>query len=385
MALSKFTPDLDLYDPEDEEGWVGTWEHDDGSSMYGQGDPEMGRELLAANDAEPVDFEPDAPRLAATAPAPEVLDAGAPRKPFVSPYQQEGAVPAPEPISAAPTRAPAPAAPAPAAAVTPRAGWEDDVPPQVASALRDQASAAGLNPDILAAIIKHESGWDPSNVNKSTGKHGGLIQFERDKTWPDVAKAAGHPEVTWEQALGMSAEQQIPFVVAYYKDKGLAPESTAGDYYKRTFMPAFAQEGDEFVLGEKGSNETRGGLNMGKVYEQNAGSLDLNKDGKITNGEVRQVGDTKYAAQGRAGAGAPGLRGAAPSALGGVPSTMGGMPASQIQVQGTPLSPDQLRQQQSSIASRYGVQAQAHQQAMDERLRGRQEAMAYVQQTAEQQ
>lgn len=378
MALRKFIPDLDLYDPDDEEGWIGTWEHDDGSSLYGLGDPEDGRALLAANDAEGP--EPGAPN-----PNQAALDANQPQADFQSPYQQQRGPMSPAAAPAAPAAAPVPA---PAAAVVPRAGWEDDVPPQVASALRDQATAANLNPDILAAIIKHESGWNPASVNKDTGKHGGLIQFDRDATWPGVAKAAGRPDVSFEQALGMSAEEQIPFVVAYYKDKGLTPESTAGDYYKRTFMPGFAQEGDDFVLGEKDSKESIGNLNKGKVWEQNQG-LDLNKDGRITNGEVRQVGDNKYAAQGAAGArpGMPGPGGAQlPAAAMGsqFPSTMNGLPASQIQMNGVPLTPEQIRQQQQGITQRFATTAQAHQQAQDARLQGRQEAMTYVQQLAEQ-
>jgi hypothetical protein len=374
MALRKFTPDLDLYDPDDDEGWIGTWEHDDGTSLYGQGDPDMGRELLAANDAEPLGpdgIEPNQP----------ALDANAPRADFQSPYQspdREAMTPAPARVQspAVPQSSPAPMAGADA--IAPSAGWDDDVPPQVASALREQAEAAGLNPDILAAIIKHESGWDPSRVNKDTGKHGGLIQFDRDVTWPGVAKAAGRPDVTWEQALGMSAEEQVPFVVAYYKDKGLRPESSAGDYYKRTFMPGFAGEKDDFVLGERGSDARVGNLRSGTVYEQNQ-SLDLNKDGRITNAEVAQTGENKYRAGGAGGRSAPMAPGA-PASMGapplgaGMPSSMAGMPASEMQVNGVPMSSDQMARRQQGIMDSTHMQMAATQQAEKARVEGRAEA-----------
>jgi hypothetical protein len=202
MALRKFTPDPDLFDPEDPEGWYGTWEHDDGSTLYGQGTEDIGRPLLdqqedpriAANDAtepNPDDARRYAEELGITdpiVPQEQKLDAGAPLQP--KPV-------APAPTAAAPVN---PAAP-PADGST----WDDDIPPQVAGSLRQQAAAAGLSPDALAAVIKHESGWNPSVGSQGdAGKdvHAGLIQFSRN-LWPGVAAAAGRPDVSFEEMRGM--------------------------------------------------------------------------------------------------------------------------------------------------------------------------------------
>lgn len=403
MALKKFVPDPDI-DPDDEEAFgTGDWFHDDGTQLYGQGDPELARELLARNDASPA--EADARRYSE-----ELGLRGANGQPLLGSNDERadvtGSPISPEEVKArryaeelgvtdilpkAKPASPGPAAPS--GAPEGKGGWEDAVPPQVSNALREQATAAGLNPDILAAIVSQESGWNPAEVNKKTGKHAGLIQFS-EAGWKGVANAAGRPDVSWQEMRGMSAEEQVPFVVAYYKDKGLTPESTAGDYYKRTFMPGFAKEGDDFVLGERGSQEMKGDVRSGKVWDQNRG-LDLDGDGRITNGEVRAVGDRKYASQhggggaggglpvgvGGAGAGAPGAPQAFPQ--GGMPPTVAGLPAHAATVSGTPLTAQQIADRRQGILDRTDSAVTAQQQATAARLQGRQEAMAYVQQTSQ--
>jgi hypothetical protein len=363
MALRKFTPDPDLFDPEDPEGWYGTWEHDDGSSLYGQGTEEMGRPLMANPAAE----QPDQ-RTAEFTPADARAWAaeGGQQSPR-PPDETEQVLDAPPPLTQSKPAPVAPPAPAPAPHASEGSAWEDSVPPQVAAALHQNAEAAGLNPAALANIIQHESGWNPASVNAKTGKHAGLIQFSQDG-WGQVAAAAGHPDVTWDQMKGMSAEEQIPFVVAYYKGKGLTPESGASDYAMSTFMPAYKGEGDDFVLGEKDSNEMRGDVRSGKVWEQNQG-LDLNKDGKITKGEVGQAYGGKPGAPG-----APrGTGGGMPP--GGVPSSMGGLPLAAAEVQGVPLTPEQVQQRQQDVAQRYAAQAGGRAQADAARIQGKQEVL----------
>lgn len=379
MALRKFTPDPDLFDPEDPEGWYGTWEHDDGSTLYGQGTEDIGRPLLdqqedpriAANDAtepNPDDARRYAEELGITdpiVPQEQKLDAGAPLQP--KPV-------APAPTAAAPVN--------PAAPPDDGSAWDDDIPPQVAGSLRQQAAAAGLSPDALAAVIKHESGWNPSVGSQGdAGKdvHAGLIQFSRN-LWPGVAAAAGRPDVSFEEMRGMSAEDQIPFVVAYYKGKGLSPDSPEGDYRLATYKPAHLKEGDDFVLddasnpkGVRVKPETarldKNGDGVINSYEQNAG-LDTDGDGKVTAGEVRA---------GPRGAGGTAPRGAqAPGAQplgGGFPSSMNGIPAAAAEVQGMPLTPEQIDQRQKDVGQRYAVQAAAQQQGIAQRLQGRQEVM----------
>lgn len=368
MALRKFTPDPDLFDPEDDEAWYGTWEHDDGSSLYGQGDPEMGRELLAANDAQPAPASPYGQQNMSHAPR-EVLDAGMVHAPprGLDPALEAESIGQPPPMIARPPEAPEPSP-----------DWANDIPPAVAMALEQHAGDAGLNPQSVAAIIKHESGWNPAAVNSKTGKHAGLIQFSQDG-WGEVAKAAGQPDVTWEEMRNMSAEEQLPFVVAYYKGKGLKPESTTADYAMRTFMPAYANEGDDFVLGEQGSQQMLGDVRSGKVFEQNQ-ALDLNKDGKITKGEVGEA----YAGQGA-------RPGTAPAAVGGLaprgtmPSSMGGLPMAEVQQSGIPLTPEQMAQRQSDVGQRYAAVAGMQQQAIQERIRGREEVQAEWQNAYQQQ
>lgn len=381
MALRKFTPDPDLFDPEDPEGWYGTWEHDDGSKLYGQGTEDMGRPLLA----DPMADEPDQ-RTAEFSPAEAREWAGSGGQQLARPEDEtEQKLDAPPPLQ---QPKPAPTAPA-AAPVNPAiadpaapadGGWDDDVPPQVAGSLRQQAAAAGLSPDALAAVIKHESGWNPSvgsQGDAGSDVHAGLIQFSKN-LWPGVAAAAGRPDVSFEEMRGMSAEDQIPFVVAYYKGKGLTPDSAPGDYKLATYKPKYLKEGDDFVLDDAASTKgvkvkpetarlDRNGDGIINSYEQNA-SLDTNKDGKVTAGEVR----------GGQSAGAAPRANQAPGAQplgGGFPSSMNGIPAAAVEVQGMPLTPEQIDQRQKDVGQRYAVQAGAQQQGLAQRVAGRQEVM----------
>lgn len=369
MALRSFTPDPDLFDADDDEAWYGTWGHDDGTELYGQGDPELGRELLAANDAQPAASPYGQQHMTPAQPPPEsreVLDTGAPMPP-------KGLAPA---LQAPPIGQPTASA------------WEDDVPPQVAQALRQHADAAGLSPDALAAVIKHESGWDPSIGSAGDAgkdRHSGLIQFS-EKHWPGVAAAAGRPDVSYDEMLAMSAEEQLPFVVAYYKGKGLTPQSTEGDYRLATYKPKHLGEGDDFVLDDGASDQgiaaddknrrlDRNGDGIINSYEQNAG-LDKNQDGKITAGEVRG---------GPSGGVAPAAPGVASAPRGTIPSTLGGLPMAEAQQSGIPLTPEQMAQRQQDVGQRYAAVAGMQQQAIAERIRGREEVQAEWQNAYQQQ
>lgn len=448
MALRKFTPDPDLFDPEDPEAWYGTWEHDDGSSLYGQGDPDIGQQLmaqqqaqpdqrLAQNAPEPSDFRMDAPPTG-LAPPPSI--ARPPEQSFetaLSPseeqqfqswkkqyapqdsgadYDLRGAFKAGVAPDAASGHWPdtfkkpnhptfsvesqyASAAPDKAGSwngdqyVPAGAGgadWADDVPPQVSTALAQHATEAGLDPARLAAVIKHESGWDPSkgsNGDAGQDVHAGLIQFSR-KLWPGVAEAAGRPDVSFEEMRAMSAEEQVPFVVAYYKGKGLTPESSEGDYRLATYKPAHLGEGDDFVLDDAASDKgipvkpenarlDKNGDGIINSYEQNAG-LDKNGDGKITAGEVR-------GGPGGAAGAAPALRGMGGAPGMQIPGQAGGLPLAEVQMQGPPLSPADIAAKQQNVQGRYAALAQAQQEAQNQRLAGREEVMQQWTQAYQQQ
>src|SRR5512143_794430 len=142
------------------------------------------------------------------------------------------------------------------------------------------ALAYGLNPNYVAAVIAFESGFNPKAMNPDGGALG-LIQW-RKTIFPAVAKKAGM-KVDWSELPRLSAEEQLPLVFAYYADKPIRETSNASDYYLAVFLPIGVGKAPDFVLGEKGSNETHpGGLSLGKVYELNKG-LDKNpQNGLIT-------------------------------------------------------------------------------------------------------
>lgn len=134
--------------------------------------------------------------------------------------------------------------------------------------LEKVANKLGVRANDLLAIMKQESGVDPSRVN-STSKATGLIQF-----MPDTARRLG---TTTDALAKMSAVEQLDYVYLYYKSVKLKPGSDVGDMYVATFYPAAAGQPDNYVISSRGN----------KVYNQNAG-LDRNKDGTITVGDVKK-------------------------------------------------------------------------------------------------
>jgi len=153
-------------------------------------------------------------------------------------------------------------------------------------ALFERATAAGLNPSYIAAVIRLESNFDPNVQNALGAPALGLVQFWKT-FFTGVARKAGQPRARWEDLRTSTALQQIPFVIANFTGKRLGPSSTPGDYYMANFMPAFVGRPPNFVLGEKDSTERLPGTNLekGKVYAQNFG-LDADGDGRITVGDV---------------------------------------------------------------------------------------------------
>lgn len=144
----------------------------------------------------------------------------------------------------------------------------------------------GFNPNYIAAVMRLESNFDPNIQNLQGAPALGLIQFWKS-FFPPVAAKAGFPNTTWEDLRHMSAVEQLPFVFASFKGKGLNASSSPTDYYMANFMPAFVGKPDSFVLGEKDSDEFVPGtqLRKSKVYDQNFG-LDSDGDGVITVGDV---------------------------------------------------------------------------------------------------
>ena len=140
--------------------------------------------------------------------------------------------------------------------------------------LQKIADALGVKAADLLAIMKFESGVDPSKFNAAGSKAVGLIQF-----MPDTAAGLG---TSTAELARMSAVEQLDYVYKYYKQY-VRPGATRGDIYLATFFPAATQQHDDYVIGKKGAP----GLS-GKRYSQNTG-LDINRNGLITAGDVRNA------------------------------------------------------------------------------------------------
>jgi hypothetical protein len=142
--------------------------------------------------------------------------------------------------------------------------------------------AANLNIPVnwMYAVIENESGFDPSIPNQLYVQQGrgadaavGLIQF-----MPDTARALG---TSTEELAGMSRTDQLVYVERYleqYSDKIQSPE----DVYLATFYPRALGEDDSFVIGSERSNSRIAAITRDNPI------FDLNRDGGITVGEVKQ-------------------------------------------------------------------------------------------------
>jgi hypothetical protein len=142
------------------------------------------------------------------------------------------------------------------------------------------AEAVGADPDLLAAVISLETGatFDPSIPNQAclrrTGDLNrcatGLIQFT-----PDTAKMLGTSPA---DLRSMNICRQLDFVQKFYervtRGRGIR---VRGDEYVAPFAPEFLGRPDDVEIYRQGQLE----------YDRNRG-LDLDSDGVITVGELRQ-------------------------------------------------------------------------------------------------
>lgn len=151
------------------------------------------------------------------------------------------------------------------------------------AALKRAADELHVSVDALAAIISHESGFDPHIVNQIGAT--GLIQFI-----PSTAISLG---TTVQELRKMSFQQQLPYVIKFYKSRcsGLS----IGDLYLCTFCFNLIGKPDSTVAareGEPGVGPCHNSASEDTVYRQNK-SLDFNKDGVITAGDIRSVVESK--------------------------------------------------------------------------------------------
>lgn len=134
--------------------------------------------------------------------------------------------------------------------------------------LADAAEAEGLDPVAVAEIMALESGGRPDARNPSGAT--GLIQF-----MPSTARGLG----TTTEALGrMSAAEQLPYVMRYFRNAGLTADSPPGDYAVAVAAPAFVGRSDDTVVYPRGS----------QAWQQNR-PWRSGGDGDVTVGSIKQA------------------------------------------------------------------------------------------------
>ena len=140
-----------------------------------------------------------------------------------------------------------------------------------------------IQPEWLMLVMWQESRLNSKAVNAQKGdpadaftraktRATGLIQF-----MPNTAAGLG----TSNQALfNMNAIQQLDYVQRYYQPYK-ARIHNFHDLYLATFFPVAMGKPDDFIL-------QTATLSAKKISDQNPG-MDLNKDGRITVGEFREI------------------------------------------------------------------------------------------------
>lgn len=146
------------------------------------------------------------------------------------------------------------------------------------SALVELSHESALDPNKVGAVISLESGFDPTAIN---GTHAGLIQFSRRYFAPIAERA--EMDVDWEDLPELSAEEQLPLVMAWFRLHGLTWESRPVDYLLSVFMPGYMGRPPSHVLAKRGDFSLLPGstVSLDEVYRQNT-AYDTNGDGEIT-------------------------------------------------------------------------------------------------------
>jgi len=155
--------------------------------------------------------------------------------------------------------------------------YEDKTPiqnrPAFIAKVKEVSSRLGINPNWLMAIMNWESArtFSASVQNPYTNATG-LIQF-----MPATAIDLG---TTVDQLASMSEIEQLDWVYKYYVRYRSKLKSYT-DLYLTTFYPVAVGKPSNYVLG---TSDYR----IRKIAEQNP-AFDVNKDSKITKGEIESV------------------------------------------------------------------------------------------------
>ncbi len=139
--------------------------------------------------------------------------------------------------------------------------------------LQELATKLGVSQQWLLKLFRIESKNDPKAVNKFTGATG-LIQF-----MPATARALG---TTTAALAAMTYEQQLDYVYKYLKPYTGRFRQFC-DLYFAVFFPLAIGKPDDWVM-------QTSSLSASKIAQQNP-FYDVNKDSKITVGEVKSVID----------------------------------------------------------------------------------------------
>lgn len=150
--------------------------------------------------------------------------------------------------------------------------------PTAPQSVRDQIIAAGVKKgypasDVNKAVLR-ESGWHAAALNcQGADKHpvaGGLMGF-----LASTAKANGF-EGNIDQFAGLTAEQQLPYLLKFISKMPSSTLHLPGDFGLALFTPAYVGKPDDFVIYEVGTDG----------WNQNPG-LRTAGGGPITAGAVR--------------------------------------------------------------------------------------------------
>lgn len=116
--------------------------------------------------------------------------------------------------------------------------------PDFQAKVQSIAASIGASPADLMAIMKFESGLDPSKVNKSSGATG-LIQF-----MPATAQGLG---TSTGELQSMTGVEQMEYVAKYFEGSG--PYRSPTDLYLKVFYPYAIRQSDDYVIGSEVSDE----------------------------------------------------------------------------------------------------------------------------------
>lgn len=154
---------------------------------------------------------------------------------------------------------------------------DEPVLPATRQAIQEHAAEAGYDPDALARIVNFESGGKPWISNKSSGATG-LIQF-MPSTFRTLKKPPGYENIRFEDLPHLSADEQMPLVIQYFRQAGLPADADAGEMYLAVAAPGFLGKPDDRVVYPKGS----------KAWELNRAWRPAD-GGDITVGDIRRKG-----------------------------------------------------------------------------------------------